>query len=457
MYYSSRLVWFALLFLYFAGTLPAQEPVRMTLEEAIAYAQNRSLSLRNAELNISDADWLIRENKSIGLPQVNAGLNLQRFLILPKSVLPESFAYAFIPIDSVTGQPIREPTKEDRTVTFGLKNNFSASLEASQLIFNGSYTVGLRAARAYKDLVTRQLDVQKQDIRYQVSEAYLPALLIQESLQTIDKNIANLDKLRSETVALNQAGFVEQLDVDRLELSISNLRTERENLARQRDIVLNALKFVIHYPADQPLEPADNIRQLLAEATDDELTGTIDYSLRGEHQLASMGLKLSELTIDLNRASALPTVAAFGSFQESLTGDNVFKDGFFIPTSIIGLTASVSLFDGYSRKSKIQRAIIATEIARNQKSDLERAITLQVQNARIAYQNAVSRVQSQQKNIDLAEKIYRTTQTKYKEGVGSSLEINMAEQSLYQAQQNMIQALYDQLTAKKALDKALGK
>lgn len=452
-----RLALPAMLFLFSTVSLMAQQPARMTLEEAIQYAQAKSLAVKNAELNITDADWLIKDNKSSGLPQVKAGLNLQHFLLLPKSVLPKSFAYAFIPIDSTTGLPVREPTKEDRTLTFGLKNNFSGSIEASQLIFSGSYTVAKRASLAYKEMAVEQMDAQKQTLRYQVIDAYLPALLIQESLQTIDKNIANLEKLFTETKAMNKAGFVEQLDVDRLELSISNLRTERESLARQRDIVINAFKFVISYPQDQPLELADNIQQLLADAKDADTDGAIDFSARSEHVLAEMGLKLSELNIELNRASALPTIAAFGSFQESLTGDNIFKEGFFIPTSLIGLTASVPIFDSGSRKCKVQRAIIATEIARNQKTDLERVITLQVQNARIAYQNAVNRIESQRKNIALAERIYNTTQTKYKEGVGSSLEINMAEQSLYQAQQNMIQAQYDQLVAKKALDKALGK
>lgn len=457
MYSLLRLAMPAIFIFFSTVVLQAQQPARMTLEEAIQYAQTKSLAVKNAELNVNDADWLIKENKASGLPQIKAGVNLQRFLILPKSVLPESFAYAFIPIDSVTGLPVREPTKEDRTLTFGLKNNFTGSVEASQLIFSGSYTVAQRASKAYRELSTEQLEVQKQTLRYQVTEAYLPALLIQESLQTIDRNIANLEKLFNETKAMRTAGFVEQLDVDRLELSISNLRTERENLARQREIVINAFKFVISYPQDQPLELADNIQQLLADANEDDLVGAINFSARREHVLANMGIKLNELNIDLNRASGLPTVAAFGSFQESLTGDNVFKEGFFIPTSIIGLSASVSIFDGNSRKSKIQRAIIATEIARNQKTDLERVITLQVQNARIAYQNAASRIESQRSNIALAERIYNTTQVKYKEGVGSSLEINMAEQSLYQAQQNMTQALYDLLVAKKALDKALGK
>lgn len=457
MYSLVRLALPAILIFFSAAVLKAQQPTLMTLEEAIQYAQTKSLTVKNAELNINDADWLIKENKAMGLPQLKAGINYQRFLLLPKSVLPEAFAYAFIPIDSVTGLPVREPTKEDRTLTFGLKNNLAGTVEASQLIFSGSYTVALRASKAYKELSTEQLEVQKQTLRYQVIEAYLPALLIQESLQTIDKNIANLEKLFNETKAMKTAGFVEQLDVDRLELSISNLRTERENLARQREIVINAFKFVISYPQDQPLELADNIQQLLAEAAEEDLSGPINFSARGEHVIANMGLKLSELNIEINRASALPTVAAFGSFQESLTGDNLFKEGFLIPTSVVGLSASIPILDGNSRKSKIQRAIIATEIARNQKTDLERVITLQVQNARIAYQNAANRIDSQRKNIALAERIYNTTQVKYKEGVGSSLEINMAEQSLYQAQQNMTQALYDQLVAKKALDKALGK
>ena len=156
MYSLLRLAMPAIFIFFSTVVLHAQQPARMTLEEAIQYAQTKSLSVKNAELNIADADWLIKENKATGLPQIKAGINLQRFLILPKSVLPESFAYAFIPIDSVTGLPVREPTLEDRTVAFGLKNNFTGSVEASQLIFSGSYTVAQRASKAYRELSIEQ-------------------------------------------------------------------------------------------------------------------------------------------------------------------------------------------------------------------------------------------------------------------------------------------------------------
>ncbi|MBL8051634.1 MAG: TolC family protein, partial [Anaerolineales bacterium] len=150
----------------------------------------------------------------------------------------------------------------------------------------------------------------------------------------------------------------------------------------------------------------------------------------------------------------------FANWTANLNSDNYFskdKDTYWLPQGLVGFKASMSLWDNNEKKHKIERAKIALAQIQNQKSDFERAVTLQVMNARIAYFNAQRRVESQQKNLALAERIHKTTETKFKNGIGSSLEITTAEQQLYQAQQNVRQAQFDLLTAQKALQKALGK
>ena len=342
--------------------------------------------------------------------------------------------------------------------SFQQKNTLSAGITASQLIYSGSYNVALKASRLARQLANVQLTAKQAEVRNQVMDAYLPGLLITESLKTLDKNIENLEKLLKEVKATYKAGFVEQLDVDRLELSLANLQSERDNIDRQQGLVLNALKMVIGYPMDKGLELMDNINSLMIPAPNEDLVGQIDFSKRAEYAVLNTVEQLNGLNVELQKATAYPTIAGFASFTENLQTDNFFsKPVSSLPTGVVGFNAKINIWDSNIRKTKVERAKIALEQLKYQKSDFERAVTLQVLNARIAYTNAQRRLESQKKNEALAERIHTTTQTKYKNGIGSSLEITTAEQQLYQSQQNVRQAQFDLLSAQKGLQKALGK
>lgn len=457
----------------------AQDVVRMSLDEAIKYAMENTNTLKNVRLGIKDAEEAILATKATGLPTVSAEAGYNFFYLVPQVAFPKSFAESqaapYIPIyqnfDKVqkalqnSGQavsltyPTATGSTESPKVSFVQRNGLSAGLTVSQLVFSGSYTVALRASQLAREYAAVQVNSKETEVRNQVIEAYAPSLLITESAKTLDANIANLEKLLSDVKATVKAGFAEQLDADRLELSLANLKTERENLERQKELVLNFLKMAIGFPLEQNLELTDNINTLLASDTEGVSTA-IDFNNRAEYKAILMGEKLSQVQIDLNKAGYLPTVAAFTSLTANLNSDNYFskdKETFFLPQGLVGIKASMTIWDNNEKKHKIQRAKIALEQLRLQKSDFERLVTMQVLNARIALQNAQTRLNSQQKNLTLAEKIYNTTRIKYKEGVGSSLEISTSEQQLYQAQQNVRQAQYDLLIAQQALRKALGK
>lgn len=458
-----------LLFLVFFATIlrgAAQDITRMSLDDAVNYAMKNTNSIKNSQLGIRDAELLIKENLATGLPQVNGELGYNYFYFVPKVIFPDFFTPAVTGIlsgnnvkNSVTNEIVQPqaPGAGSKT-SFQQKNTLSAGITASQLIYSGSYNVALKAARLARQLSEVQLTAKQAEVRNQVMNAYLPGLLITESVKTLDKNIDNLEKLLKEVKATYKAGFVEQLDVDRLELSLANLKSERDNVDRQQGLVLNALKMVIGYPMDKGLELSDDINTLMTPAPDEDLVGQIDFSKRSEYAVLNTVEQLNGLTVELNKASAYPTVSGFASFTENLQSDNFFtKTVSSLPTGVIGFSAKVNIWDSNQRKTKIERAKLALEQLKYQKSDFERAVTLQVLNARISYGNAQRRLESQKKNEALAERIHTTTQTKYKNGIGSSLEITTAEQQLYQAQQNVRQAQFDLLTAQKALQIALGK
>jgi outer membrane protein len=449
------------------GAISAQEAVRMSLEEAINYAAKNTNSIKTLQNGIQDAELLIKENLATGLPQVSAEVSYNYYFLAPQSLLPDFISpatYGVLTKEGVkngSGQAITFPAGLGTTftkVSFVQKNSLSGGLTANQLIYSPSYNVAVRASKLARELAKVQLTAKQIEVRNQVTDAYLPGLLLTESLKTLDKNIGNLEKLLKEVTATQKAGFIEQLDVDRLQLSLANLRTERENLDRQQDIVLNVLKFTIGYPIDGNLILADDINTLLKPADAEDLSGKVDASKRAEMSVLNTIESINLIQVELAKASAYPTVVGFASLSESLQANNYFKDKWnSLPTGLVGFKASINIWDSGQRKAKVARAQLVLQNLKLQKSDFERVVTLQVLNARIVYGNAQKRLDSQKKNLELAERIYNMTQTKYKNGVGSSLEITTAEQQLYQSQQNVRQSQYDLMVAQKGLEKALGK
>ena len=419
----------------------------MTLEQSIEYALANNTNIKNAYLNIADAEQQINERRATGIPQINGSVNYQRYLQVPVQPLPSAL------VDFIR---LLNPNEEVETEgSFFLKNNFNAGLNLETMIFEGSYFVALRAARAYRNFVQQQLLVEKRQVQNSVTNAFLPVLLLKTNLEIIDKNIANLEKLLRETKALYQEGFVEQLDIDRQELSLLNLQTERENLVRQKENAISALKFSMGHPIDSPLEVVGELEDMTMEVEDQQLVSDVNYAHRPETALNDLNIQLNELNLKLNKSYYLPSVRGNGAYTYSFQG-NTFKDGFWAPSAYVGLNINIPIFDGFDKKAKIQRVRIDIEEANNQKVEVKRGIELEIKTARTNYINAREKLESQRKNLDLAQRIYDTTQVKYREGVGSSLEVTQAEQSLYTSQSNYLTAMYEVIKAKSDLQLALG-
>ncbi len=445
--------------------------VKMSLEEAINYASTKSMEIKNAQINIADAEQQIYERRASGLPQITGAVTFQRYLQIPVQPLPEDFnifglfgrALAVDLRDQLSDETVNgldqafssNGSDNSEGIAFFRKNNLTASINLDAMVFDGSYFVALQAARAYRAYTEKEFATKKREVENAVMDAYLPLLLIRENQELLDKNIANLSKLLFETQELYKAGFAEQLDVDRLELSEANLKIERENLDRQRELALTVLKYTIGFPLDQDLDVTDELESLSVSVDNNMLVDAVDPMRRPEINLLDQAITLNELNIKVNQSGYLPNLRAFGALQRQYQGDT-FKDGFWAPGAYVGLTLNVPIFDGMYKKSQIQRARLNLELIKNQREDMGRAIELEVSNARTNYLNALKKLDSQQQNLDLAQRIYDTTQIKYREGVGSSVEVTQAEQSLYTTQGNYLQGLYELVSAKLKLEQALG-
>lgn len=439
--------------LIFSIGLFSQAGSDFTLQDAIDFAIANNVEVKNAQLAIADAEQQINERRATGLPQIDADVGYDRYLQVPASVLPSAFEELIR-----LGNGGELPDDFSRRVSFFFKHNFTAGVNLRSMIFDGSYFTGIKAAKLYREYAREDLKARQQSVKNSVVQAYLPVLIVEKNLEIIDKNIKNVQDLLFNVKASYQEGFVEQLDVDRLELSLANLEVEKENLDRQKEVAINFLKLTLNYPGDKDLKPVDDLENLLTPVRADLLDGNINYYNRLEYKVAETGLQLNDVNVDYNRSFYLPTLSLNAAYNQTYQGNQLFGDpqGFWAPTALVGLSLKIPIFDGLDKKSKIERARLEREIAQNQLDQLADVIDTEVINARIQYKSAQKRLQSQEKNLQLAEKIYNTTQIKYNEGVGTSLELNQAEGDLYQTQRNYTQAMYDLLVAKMDLEIALG-
>lgn len=447
-----RLIFHTLLALYVASLSPialkAQDSQGLTLDMAIEQALQENIEIKNAKLEIVDAEYLIVERRAWGLPQISANVNFQQYFQVPKQPLPEPFVLLI--------QSLNPGQEVNREASFFLKNNFSPTVSAETVLFDGTYFTGLQAARAYKKYAMREFETKIKQVTESVTDAYLPVVLLQENIQLLEKNIESLQKIVEETQALFENGFVEKLDVDRQLLSLANLEVEYDNLKHQYEGALNGLKLTIGIPQSTSLGIESELEDLMLSDIEQWQSEKPIVEVRPEFQLAQTGIELNEMNVKNFRAGYLPSIRLFGSYSQNYQGDN-FKDGFWAPTGVFGFRVNIPIFDGLDKKAKIGRAKIDLEQAQNQMYQLKNLIHVEVETGKEALIGAQKRYDNQLSNLELAERIYETTLIKYKEGVGSSLEIIQAEQSLYDTQRNYLNALYDYVKAGLDLKYALGK
>ncbi len=423
-----------------------------SLRSAIDYALENHNSIKENILDIADASSNIKEFTAIGMPKVNGSIQLQHFIDVPTSIIPAGSFFAGDPDQGIAPNP-----PEDLAVQFGVRNNLNAGLSADVLLFDGSFFVGLQAAKLYKELITRQSEVTREELATNVAKAYLGVISAQKNKELLSDNIRNLEKTLDESNQIYEQGFIEKLDVDRLVLSLNNLNVEEEKVNSLIEVSKNVLKFSMGIPIETPIEVTDKIEEIIVSEYDQLSVMDVQYSLddRSEYIALQTADQLNELNIKRIKYQYLPVLRGFGSYSQILQG-NQLSGGSWFPTTIVGLTLQVPIFDGFDKAARMDRAKIARDKHLLQMDNLDKAISMEVKNAKLNYLNALKTLSSANENEELAQDIYDTALIKYREGVGSSFEVTQAERDLYTSQGNYINALYGLLIAKIDLEKAMG-
>ena len=431
--------------LFFSNILFSQQ-LNLTLDDCIELALKNNENLKNSILEENISKAVSKEYLAVGLPQINVDGGLKYNYEVQKSLIDIS---RFMP-----GVP--EGTEQE--VQFGQTYEGRFDFNIDQMIFNGSYFVGLSATKELEKLTNKLTQRTEIDIYESVSKAYYTVLNTKSRIDLVNSNIERLSTLLEESKQLYDNGFIEKLDIDRITVSYNNLQSEKIKTDRLYDLSLFVLKFQIGIPLSQKIKLIGNLNEDILENFDFDLS-KFDYNKRIEYSILKTDRNLKSYDLKNNRSQYLPQIYVNYNYglNTSASSYDLFFDSYrWKNFGTFGLKLVVPIFDGFLKRSKINQSKYKIEQIDNQLSFLERSIDLQINQSVVGYSNSKESLEITSKNLDLALSIYNASEKKYKEGVGSNLEVLNANAGLKQAQTNYYNAVYEVIISKINLEKTLG-
>ncbi len=428
---------------------PAKTSFAFSLADCINYAYEHQDTVKNATLDVKSADYKIKETIGTGLPQVSGSVSFQDFLKPPATVGP----------NFLSGGPI-DPDAPLIKFPFGaVKYNNTYSLQATQLLFSGTFIVGLQAVKTFKELYQRSLTRSKIETNVNVTKAYYQVLVSGEQVKLLDININQLKMQLDQTTAQNKQGFVEKIDVDRLSVQYNNLVTTRDNAARAIALYIQMLKFQMGMPIEETLTLTDKLENIkLDQSVAQTSVDTTFYHNRIEYSLLETNLKLNMLDVKDKKAAYLPSAGLSAGFGEVFQENQLrYLYNNMYPNSYIGLSINIPIFNGGQRTNQLRQSQINVQKAQNDLDNAKNGFKLQAAAAQTLYYNSIQSLNNQKRSRELALEVLRVSKIKYGQGVGSSIEVTQAQSAVETADNQYIQSLYQALVSKVDLDKAYGK
>ena len=443
----------------------SQKVNEFSVIQAGEYAMKNATEVKNALLDVQIQKQSNKELTAIALPQINGSINSMHYYDIPVTTLPDFISpsvYNVLTNNGVkngAGNPITVPSGGFGSIParFGTAFTTSTGVDFSQILFDGQVFVGLKARSAILTLAAQSAEVTKEQIKTNVYKLYYQLLVGKKQMSTIDVNVERFEKLLTDTKEIYKNGFVERLDVDKVQVQLNNLKTEREKINNQLEVGNAALKFLMNVPQKETLILTDSLNEDKIKSLN--IDDSVDYKNRKEYQQLTTAIKLNGYNVKRYQLSKYPTLAAFGTFSKNAQRNefNFFGNGNWFTTSFVGVKLSMPLFDGFARTARIQKAKYELAKVKNNMERLQEAIDLEAGNAKIKLKSALITLDNQKQNSLLAEKVYNSTKLKYEQGLGSNMEIYNAETELKVSQNNYYAALYDAILAKIDFLKAIGK
>jgi len=439
-----KLVLILTILLMFKG-FSQENPKIFTLQEAITFALENNYKAINADRDIIDAQKQKWQTIADGLPQVTANASYQNQLIQPVSLLPGEIAGG----DPGTFIPL----------ILGLPQTANVSATLSQQIFDGSYIVGVQAAKTFISYSANNKEKTALEVRRAVVEAYGNVLLARASVKIFEKNIETLQKNLFETRKIFENGLGDEESVEQLQITLSSVENQLKNGTRLEGITLQMFNLTLGMDIDNASILVENLDDLTRKQTDLSLVES-DFNIENnvDYKLAMNLNEQRYFELKLQKSRALPTLNAFinyGNFAFSDRFNFLSNEAQWFETSALGFDLSIPIFSSLKRSASTQRAKIALDKAKTQLTEAEEQIRLQLKQSRSNYILAIEQYDTNKENLELAERIENKNQIKYAEGIASSFELRQAQLQLYDAQNKHLQSMVDVINTKTSLETVL--
>nr|NQU92142.1 TolC family protein [Bacteroidota bacterium] len=418
--------------------------MKFSLDGARQYAREHNYDIINSMKDVEIARKKVNETTAIGLPQIDGSIGYNDYIDIPTMLIPGEFV----------GEPgTYFPVK------FGLKYNLSFSATVSQLIFSGEYIVGLQATRIFVGFSQKQYDKMVIELEQKVAESYYLVLIAERNKEIIDSTLFSLRDIRDATVAMYENGFLEDTDVDQINLLISDLQATLINITNNMQISRNLLKFQIGLKLDNEIELTDNLDELLGTVDQQVLLDMpFDYRKNINYVILKNQEELAHLNMKRYKSQYLPRLYAFMSFQENAQRPawNFFEPNEqWFKTTVLGVQMDIPLFQSGGRSSRVAQSKIKLEQIQVMDDKLKSGLEIQISTVRNNFLNAWKVYQNRKEGLDLSLNIYEKTREKLLEGVSSSIELQQNYNQYLNSEGDYVISMLELLKNKLELEKLL--
>ena len=456
------------LYIFSGITAVAQQQIKaaevhsFSVKEAVDFALKNSGQVKNALLDIQSQEAQNKQITAAALPKLSvsgSGSYNPNVAVQTIQDFISPAVYGVLTDNNVkdgNGNSIKAPSNYSYfPIGFGAKWSGQGGVDFQQLLFDGQVFVGLQARKASIKNATLTAEVTQEQIKANVYKIYYQLVVGKRQIGTLDANIENVEKLLHDTKEIYKNGFAERLDVDKVQVQLINLQTQRLKANNQLEAGLEGLKFLMQMPPQEKLILTDTLSD--AELKSGILSEDYQYENRKEYQQLETLMELGKFNIKRYQLAKLPTLSLAANYSKNAQWQNFdFFKGPYYTSSYIALRINFSIFDGGAKNAQIQQAKIDLRKMENNKEMLKYSIDNDVTQARILLKSALFTMDAQKRNIDLAQNVYNTTKLKYEQGLGSNQEISTAQTDLITAQNNYYSSLYDAIISKIDFLKAAG-
>lgn len=427
-----------LLLSYRAFSQETADSESFDLQACVQFALSNHFDVQNAELNIEASQKKVNETKGLGLPQISGSANIQRTFVPQSMWAPANAFDKNAPADMVI------------PLGFGVNWQSGAALTGSQLLFDGSYFVGLKASKTYKELSVKSAKLTKRDVVEGVTKAYYTYLLNQVAITVLESQKEVLEQLLKETEALYTNGYSEKIDVQRVKVNLNNINITLNTFNNQRNLSEQLLKFQMNYDQSKPIVIKGTLEEEYQKSVNVTLSDNPNYSQRIEHQVLETQKHLDELNYKNDKMAYAPKLYATGTMGanygalklSSIPEINKWKGYGFV-----GLQLNVPIFSGFSKMYKIDQSKIKVMQSQNSLQKMEQAIDYEYANKKTTLVDKFENIKFQKENLELASEVYRVTSIKYKQGLVTNFETVSTKKEMSVAENNYYSALFESLLA----------